>query len=860
MSEVASLQGKKAIVGIKPFFRFALPLSMMLPAMPGLANVSFDPAFLSDDPARTADLSHFEQGADVLPGSYRVDIYLNTDYVATQDIVFEASVDKGQGAVLQPCLTPDFLTSIGINPALFTPQSAQRCVSVGSLDSASAEFDIKKLRLNLSVPQVALRQSARGYIAPEYWDNGINSMQLNYNFTGANMYRSTGNADSYFLSLQSGINLGAWRLRNNSSWNYSDNHAGGRWSSLSSYVERPIPFLKAELTAGDSYTSGDIFNSVGFRGVQLSSDDNMLPDSQKGFAPVIRGVAKSNAQVTIRQNGYMIYQTYVSPGAFVIEDLFPTSSSGDLYVTVTEADGSHQEFSVPFSSVPVLQREGRVKYDLTLGEFHDGLQSSKPHFLQGSVFWGLPYGLTLYGGSQLSDNYHALAVGAGRNMGQLGAVSLDVIYAGSKLYNGMERYGGSLRFLYAKTLNGLGTNFQLLGYRYSSEGFYTLEETAYRPRQSDGVSSENAASDMGIAPANLRRNLNYARRGKLQLNLSQRLGSLGSVYLMGSHQSYWHTRQADSLFQAGFNSTFRDVTFSLAYNYNKGAWGQRGDRSLSLGLSMPLGGFPGSQAVHNNQVYATYASSSDLRGSMQQTAGLSGTLLDDGNLNYSLQQSVANQGGGENGGVDLNYQGTYGNASAGYRYGQGSKQLNYALRGGLVVHGNGITLSQPLGETNVLIKAPGAQGVTIENGTGVKTDWRGYAVVPYATAYRDNRIALDINSLGEEMELDDNVANVIPTKGALVRASFKTRSGIRALITLRYRGQTVPFGAMVSNQETQGAGIVGDNGQVYLSGLSEEGLLQVKWGNGAAQHCQARYRLPQERTAAVTTAIAECAP
>ncbi|MBW6086650.1 fimbria/pilus outer membrane usher protein [Escherichia coli] len=43
------------------------------------------------------------------------------------------------------------------------------------------------------------------------------------------------------------------------------------------------------------------FDSVSFRGVQLASDDNMLPDSLKGFAPVVRGIAKSNAQITIKQ-------------------------------------------------------------------------------------------------------------------------------------------------------------------------------------------------------------------------------------------------------------------------------------------------------------------------------------------------------------------------------------------------------------------------------------------------------------------------------------------------------------------------------------------------------------------------------
>ena len=43
--------------------------------------------------------------------------------------------------------------------------------------------------------------------------------------------------------------------------------------------------------------------------------------------------------VTIRQNNSVIYQTSVPPGEFEISDLYPTSYSGDLQVTVEEADG-----------------------------------------------------------------------------------------------------------------------------------------------------------------------------------------------------------------------------------------------------------------------------------------------------------------------------------------------------------------------------------------------------------------------------------------------------------------------------------------------------------------------------------------
>jgi hypothetical protein len=38
-------------------------------------------------------------------------------------------------------------------------------------------------------------------------------------------------------------------------------------------------------------------------------------------------------------------------------------------VTVKEADGSNQVFTVPYSSVPILQREGYTRYSLTAGEY-----------------------------------------------------------------------------------------------------------------------------------------------------------------------------------------------------------------------------------------------------------------------------------------------------------------------------------------------------------------------------------------------------------------------------------------------------------------------------------------------------------
>lgn len=102
--------------------------------------------------------------------------------------------------------------------------------------------------------------------------------------------------------------------------------------------------------------------------------------------------------------------------------------------------------------------------------------------------------------------------------------------------------------------------------------------------------------------------------------------------------------------------------------------------------------------------------------------------------------------------------------------------MNYGVSGGVVVHRDGITLSQPLG-TPISGESAGAAGVELENATGVKTDWRGYAVIPYATTYRQNRVALNTNSMGQNVDIDDAVTNVVPTQGRWCALNLTPTSG-----------------------------------------------------------------------------------
>ncbi|EOD4284517.1 fimbria/pilus outer membrane usher protein, partial [Klebsiella oxytoca] len=486
----------------------------------------------------------------------------------------------------------------------------------------------------------------------------------------------------------------------------------------------------------------------------------------------------------------------------------------------------------------------------TAGEYRSGSnQQEKPKFFQSTVMRGLPAGWTLYGGTQLADRYRAFNLGVGKNLGQLGALSLDITQANATLPDDSEHQGQSVRFLYNKSLTDTGTNIQLVGYRYSTRGYFGFADTTYNRMSGYNVETQDGVVQMKPKFTDYY-NLAYNKRGRVQLSVTQQLGRTATLYLSGSHQTYWGTSSADQQLQAGLNAAVDDINWTLSYSLTRNAWQQGRDQMLALNVSIPFSHWMRSDSTSAwRNGNASYSMSNDLNGRTTSLAGLYGTLLEDNNLSYSVQTGYAGGGDGNSGGTGyaaLNYRGGYGNANVGYSRSDGIKQLYYGLSGGVLAHADGVTLSQPMNDTIVLIKAPGADNVRVENQTGVQTDWRGYAVLPYATEYRENRVALDTNSLADNVDLDDAVASVVPTHGAIVRAEFKAHVGLKLLMSLIYNGKPVPFGALVTSDDSQGSSIVADNGQVYLSGMPLAGKVRAKWGEGPNTSCEASYSLPPE--------------
>ncbi|MFG1174663.1 fimbrial biogenesis usher protein [Erwiniaceae bacterium CAU 1747] len=816
----------------------------------------FNPRFLSDDPTSVADLSGFEKGQEVPEGIYRVDIYVNENLISTKDVAFKTNSEEQQ---LYPCLTWHQLAEMNINtaavPGIEQLPESECALFTQMIKGSTFRFDVGQQKLYLTFPQVVMGNHARDFIPPELWDSGINAGFINYNFTGNNVRNdNSARSNSAYLNLQSGVNIGPWRLRDNSTWSYSSATKTAsnnkKLQHVNTWIERDITSLRSRLTIGDSFTNGDIFDGINFKGFQLASDDNMLPESQKGFAPVVHGIAKSTAQVSIKQNGYEIYRSTVPPGPFAIDDLYAAGNGGDLQVTIVEADGSSQVFSVPYSSVPVLQREGHLRYSVTGGKYRSGSdQQVSPGFIQSTLLKGVADGWTLYGGTQLADRFHSLNLGVGKNLGSLGALSLDVTQANSVLPDDSRHQGQSLRFLYNKSLADIGTNIQLVGYRYSTRGYYNFADTAYSKMKGYNVKTQDGVIQV-IPKFTDYYNLAFKKRGKAQLSVTQQIGRSATFYISGNHQSYWNSSKSDEQLQTGLNTAIGDINWTLGYSLNKNAWQQGRDQVIAINVNIPFSHWTRSDstsALRNGN--ASYSMTSGHDGRVSNLAGVYGTLLEDRNLSYSMQTGYASGGdikNGYSGYTALYYRGGYGNVNLGYSRNEGMRQVYYGMSGGMLAHANGITFSQPMNDTFVLVEAPGAANVKVENQTGVRTDWRGYAVLPFASAYRQNRVALDTNSLPDNVELDDAVVNLVPTHGAIVRAGFKTQIGLKLLMKLNYKGKPVPFGAIAALSSKTSGSIVADGGQVYLSGMPQSGEVNVKWGEGPGASCVAKYSLPDE--------------
>lgn len=791
-----------------------------------LAGEYFDPGLLQSANGNTVinDTSLLSQGYQP-PGTYRVKINVNGKATLITDVRFELNDKK----MLIPCLSFQTYQKLGVDLKKITSKTEDNSVKNACIDmqeqlpGTKADFDFSKLTLDISIPQTVMRDESLSGVPEEEWDDGIPALISMYQLSGQQyIHSSSETQDSIFANLTNGFNLGRWRYRNNATLSNSDG-----WKSISNYVETAVRSLKGELTVGDASTPGDIFDSLMIRGAQLSSDDDMLPDQLTGFAPLIRGIAKSNAQVTVRNNGYIIYQRSVPPGPFVIQDLSSVSNGGKLDVTVTEADGSETHSTVSYSNVPQLLRAHQIKYSLAAGRYLANANSVEdtPELLQATISWGLPLNITTYGGIQYQEKYKALSLGIGLDLQRAGGVALDVTESQGRRGNSPEYKGEMLRLTYRNSIPETGTQIQLDN-RYYRRNYLSF---------SDWADSETLFED-----SRLKREYN--------LTVNQSLTDQHSFFTTLTRTTNQDSTVSRS-WQLGWNGSWKQVSFSLAWSMTRNEGVSEWDKQLALTLSVPMGEiFPSTQPMLN------YSATTGLKGDLSHQVGVSGRVGDRQDLNWNTQVSYDSQSGEtdtQSGSAGIDYQGNRGEFNMTYNADK-NQYLSWNASGNILAHKGGITLGRFSSGSQALVSIPGAENVELGSNQNVKTDSRGFAIVPDLQSYHRNTMNVDPQA-NKEVDFVSTSSEVIPTKDAVVMARFKAISGRKVVMTVSYQGQLLPFGTRAQIEGNDDTWYVGDQGQAYLNSAPDKGTVNFTWGD--KQHCSAPFSIPAKGSLKLAIAI-----
>lgn len=798
-------------------------------------------------------LKRFNADNNTPAGKYSVDIYLNGRFIQRDSVDF---VNNSAQKESEPCLSREFYVQSGVNESAL-PQgdelAKRQCKSPEALlKGASWSFDQPRLRLDLYIPQALLTRSPRDAVPVESWDAGESLMFLNYstNYYQSRYRSGSGGTSQYgFLGLKSGINLGLWQLRQQSSATYSQSSSRSRyqWQSLQTYMQRPIAALDSNLMIGQSYSGGSLFGSMAYNGVKLETDQRMWPQSRRGYAPEIRGTAQTNARVVVSQNGRTIYETNVPQGPFVIDDLSSTHYEGDLKVEIIEADGRSSTFTVPFSAVPDSMRPGVSRYNAVVGRARD-YGDTQNLFGDFTYERGISNSFTGNLGLRIADDYQAILAG-GVWSHWLGAFGLNTTWSHAQIDDNQSQSGWRVQASYSRTFDYTGTNVALAGYRYSTEGYRELSD----------VLGERASKKHGSN--NVFKSDTLNQRNQFTAMINQSLGDYGSLYLSGSVMDYYDNQSRNTQLQVGYSNSWKNISYNLAISRQQSVYrnqidmdGSEQGRSrsylgntenlITLTFSIPL-----SFGGRDNYI-STSLSHADSSGNSGQTS-VSGMLDDAGTLNYSVyagyQQNRESQAGStKNWGANLQKNSAFGTLNGSYSASSDYTQWGVGGRGAAVIHRGGITLGPYLSETFGLVEAKGAKGALVKNGQGARIDSNGYAIVPSLTPYRYNTISLDPKGINKHTELKSTQSRVIPYAGAAVKASFDTLSGYGVLIKAKINGtEALPMGGSVLDDQNNVVGMSGQASLIYARVRERQGILTVKWGDSPQEMCRVSYVLPE---------------
>ncbi|MDO4696184.1 MAG: fimbria/pilus outer membrane usher protein [Neisseria sp.] len=780
---------------------------MMQSGAAAAEEVEFDSSLLHRTAGSVAaDISRFGRPGAVLPGKYRVDLYLNGRYVKQLSVRF----DDAAGA--DGLCAGDWLRELELRRLPEWP--SEGCVAAKTLlPEADWKFDIGRLRLDVAVPQALQITRPADEVAASLRLPGSPAAFAAYHF---NEYRSSyagKRSASRYLGVRAGISGSMWALRH--SGHYTSGAGKGRYLSSETYLTRDIDAWNSRIVLGDFYSRNESGDTLPLRGLMLYSEQQMLPESQQAFAPLIQGTVRSNARVSVRQGGRLIYETTVSGGAFSIDNL-NAYGSGDIEVEITEDNGEVRRFALPFSQHYGLLRPGRFAYRAAAGYLRGSDRGADVPVVQGGVQYGVSNHLTVKSGLTAARRYTDASISALVNT-KWGLGELSLSQQQVKLPQ--HTRSSSIEASWSKHIGRSDTYLNIKTAYYGGSGRYRMQQVQGGQPSADGI------------------------RSRYSISLNQKLGrKYGTLYLSGISTQHRQGRRQHE-YQLVYGNAWQRLQYRL--NVSRSRLNDTAERRNSIGLSLSLPLETGSGERYRNMMSSVGIGRSPAD-DIYRNVSLSAVSR---NLNYSASLAVA--GNRRHYSANAAYRLPFASLGAGFGGdNRGGRQLSYRIDGAFVAHSYGITAVPDLDETFAVVHVPGGAGVRVGS-SRQRLDYLGNGVVGGLNAYRYNRIALDGRPLKDSIEIDEPVRRIVPRRYLVPVLRFGAVSGRPVMLALQPEGVMPPLGAEVYENDRR-VGYVVQGGRVWVRGIAQKGGLEAVWGTDAAQRCSIAYRLQNRNTASKT--------
>ena len=698
---------------------------------------------------------------------------------------------------------------------LLPPGEVQGCDDfLARYPQTLVEPDPATLTVSLVVPTDALRpvqQDISGY------ETGGFAGLLNYDLSG--FYNRFGDDASRFGSANTevGFNAGDWIVRSRQVQTWQDGLS--RSTHLEAYAQRTFASHQAVLQAGQINLYNPVLSGAQITGVQVLTEHAL---QEQGQGALIQGIANSPAQVEVRQNGALIHSTVVPAGPFTLTDVRRLNTRSDVEVTVKESVGSERRFTVPAAMLGLgLPAPG---YSVAAGRVRNvgDAEGEDQWVISGGWTGALHPQLTLGTGVLAASQYRSVGASLGWLPWLDSQIQLSTQVSNSQAQEKVSGVQTDLSWsqrLGEQWSISAANSWRSIGYRELEESTYARDDnnrdSRYRDQQSLNLGWSHPR--LGAFSAGVSRSANFAGDSSSRA-LASWGTSIGAVSLSASAEWQMGGRQQQD------NAVYLNISVPLGESRRLRSWVRNsgGENRTGLGLT---------EQIDDQLSYRVSAEHDSSDHQVETTLGIS-ALPRYSQLDLSYSRSDAERS---------SYQG--------------------GARGGVVLHGDGVTFSPyPVRDTFALVSVGDMSGIKLSTPSGpVWTDWQGQAVVPQVAAYGRSPVEVQTRSLPRNADINNGLAMISAGRGAVDRVEFGVGLTRRLLLTVSTdQGAPLPAGASVSSAEGEFITLVQEGSQVFLPNVLGQSTLWITTPQGS--RCQLRYSLPEKADPSVyfETAPARC--